>query len=106
MTISSGPGSAHWVHSSRASSRGKVSQTRWTAPTDSQLAANDGAGVTATASASSGLRWQGLASGITQLVQASSVFLVAARVAPHHYALWGLASILFNAQHLIAALGL
>lgn len=50
--------------------------------------------------------WQALATVVVQVLQALLTLTVAAVTAPTEFALWGIASIVFNAQNLLAGLGL
>lgn len=52
-----------------------------------------------------GVGWQGSAALAAQAAQAVSALVVASRVAPGEYALWGFAAVLFNAQFLLTSLG-
>jgi O-antigen/teichoic acid export membrane protein len=57
--------------------------------------------------AATGIRWQGIASVTVQVLQAGVALLVASKVTPSEYGLVGIASVLFNAQYLVAgSLGL
>lgn len=53
-----------------------------------------------------GVAWQSVGSGAVQLIQAGVAFLAAAIVGPQAFALWGVAAVVFNAQHLLSSLGL
>lgn len=50
--------------------------------------------------------WQSVATVTVQVLQAGATLTVAAHVAPSDFAIWGIASIVVNAQHLIGSLGL
>jgi len=52
-----------------------------------------------------GICWQALAAVTVQALQAVVTLTVAHAVGPTEFALWGIASVLFNAQHLIGSLG-
>jgi len=52
------------------------------------------------------LGWQTLGTLFVQVTQAVVTLGVASQVAPEQYALWGIAAIIVNAQHLIGSLGL
>mgnify|MGYP001175357942 CR=1 FL=1 len=55
--------------------------------------------------AARGMGWQGAATMLVQALQAASTLIAAALVGPAEFALWGIASVLFNAQHLVGSLG-
>ena len=50
--------------------------------------------------------WQSLATMFVQVVQAVTTLAMAAAITPREFAIWGIAAILFNAQYLLAGLGL
>jgi O-antigen/teichoic acid export membrane protein len=52
-----------------------------------------------------GMSWQALAAVTVQALQAVVTLTVARAVGPTEFALWGIASLLFNAQHLVGSLG-
>ncbi len=52
-----------------------------------------------------GMGWQGLATLTAQALQMVSTLVVAALTGPAEFALWGIAAIFFNAQHLVGSLG-
>src|SRR5436190_22272324 len=59
------------------------------------------------ARAATGMRWQGIASAMVQILQAGVALLVADGVTPSEFGLVGIASVFFNAQYLVAgSLGL
>jgi O-antigen/teichoic acid export membrane protein len=51
-----------------------------------------------------GMGWQGLATIVAQVVQATTSIAVAAAVGPTQFGLWGLVSVVLNGQYLLAAL--
>jgi O-antigen/teichoic acid export membrane protein len=52
-----------------------------------------------------GMRWQGLATAVGQATQALVTLTGAALMSPSEFALWGIAAIIFNAQHLFGNFG-
>lgn len=52
-----------------------------------------------------GMSWQGLATITAQALQMASTLSAAALIGPAEFALWGIAAVFFNAQHLVGSLG-
>src|SRR3712207_2672218 len=50
--------------------------------------------------------WQTLSQVVVQVVTSMLTLTVAAVTVPHEFALWGVAGVIYNAQNLIAGLGL
>ena len=56
--------------------------------------------------AARGMGWQTAATATTQILQAAVTIVAAAAVGPAGFGLWGLATVLFNAQFVLSAVGL
>lgn len=52
------------------------------------------------------LGWQTLATVVAQVIQSAVTLTAAALTAPKDFALWGVATVIFNAQNLVGSLGL